>query len=355
MRSFTNTDGCQNKQGGEKMKRVVFFYSLVILCLAVERPAAGQSDAKTEGKKSCPFSIVGLWSSEVTAQTNSIFFDFSPEGYVTLLGHSSGLLPQDFEMLESVNYKLDKPTAPKSIEFTAARGNDAFGPGVTRMEIIEYSDDSFTTRDTASGQKNRWSRERTHRYFLTFAAHPDPSQSGGPAFAMWTVLDGRKTAREALGVQLIKDQEGKTLPVFGPIPVELCDRIIEENDRDAKRKKAVSAFMRLELSAAEFETTQQIYQSWSKQAKTQTLPYDDAYLNGFELLRKLAENLNQCGEKVKLLKLTERERDEMIAKHMLPQYTLEYVRALRKQNNELHINDVEFPWQWRPMIQISGQ
>src|SRR5699024_2470870 len=113
-----------------------------------------------------------------------------------------------------------------AIEFTAGRGNDAFAPGVTRMEIVEYGDDSFTTRAPASEQKIRWVREKTHRYFLTFAARPDPSPGEGPAFAMWTVMDGRETEREALGVQLIKDEQGKTLPVFGPLDAELGDRII---------------------------------------------------------------------------------------------------------------------------------
>jgi hypothetical protein len=284
-----------------------------------------------------------------------LLFDFSPEGYVTLLGHAPGALPQDFEMVESVNYKLDQPAAPKAIEFTTVRGNDAFGPGVTRMDVVEYSDDSFTTRDPASEQKTRWFREKTHRYFLTFAARFDPAQTDRAAFAMWTVLDGRNTDREALGVQLIKDQEEKTSPVFGLIPAETGDRIIEEGDRDAKRKKETNAFMRIELSAAEYEITHQVYQSWSKQVQAQTLPYADAYLNGLEFLRQLAESLNRCDERVKLLKLTSRERDDLIAGHQLPQYTLTYVLALRKQNAELHVNDVEFPWQWRPQIQLPGQ
>src|SRR5689334_20124133 len=129
MRSIMNTDERKNRQDGEKMKRVIILFSLACICLATARPTSGQMGAKSAGKKSCLFSIAGLWRSEVTAQTNSIFFDFSPEGYVTLMGHSAGLLPQDFEMLESVNYKLDPPTAPKTIEFTAAHGNDAFEPG----------------------------------------------------------------------------------------------------------------------------------------------------------------------------------------------------------------------------------
>jgi hypothetical protein len=337
------------------MKRVVFLYSVALLCLVAERAAFAQPQAKPEARKACPFRIAGMWRMEGTTEMTRLFFDFSSEGYVTLLGHAPGTLPQDFEMIEAVNYKLDQPAAPKAIEFTTTRGNDAFGPGVTRMEIIEYSDDSFTTRGPASEQKTRWMREKTHRYFLTFAARPDPSQSGGPAFAMWTVLDGRKADREVLGVQWVKDQEGKTLSAFGPITTEIGDRIIEESDRDAKRKKEESAFMRVELSAAKYEITRRIYESWSKQVQTQALPYADAYLNGLEFLRQIAESLNQCGEPIKLLKLTPRERDEVIAKHQLPQYTLTYIRALRKQNDELHVNDVEFPWQWRPTIQVPGQ
>jgi len=257
------------------MKRVAFFYSLVFLCFVAGRVALGQPKAKAETRKLCPFSITGLWRMEGTTEMTRLFFDFSPEGHVTLMSPAPGALPQDFEVVESVNYKLDRPTAPKSIEFTAARGNDAFGPGVTRLEVVEYGDDSFATRPSASEQKTRWVREKVRRYFLTFAALPVPSQAGGPAFAMWTVMDGRKTDREALGVQFVEDREGKTVPVFGSVSAEIGDRIVEDGDRDAKRKKEDSAFIRIELSAAEYEMTRQIYESWSKQANARTLPYAD--------------------------------------------------------------------------------
>ena len=79
-------------------------------------------------------------------------------------------------MITSVNYKLDKPAAPKSIEFTTWRGNDVFQQGVTSWKIIEYGDDSFTTLDPVSEQQTRWVREQTHRYFLTFAARSGPSR-----------------------------------------------------------------------------------------------------------------------------------------------------------------------------------
>ena len=271
------------------------------------------------------------------------------------MGHSPNTLPQDFEMIESVNYKLNKPDAPKSIEFIATRGNDAFPQGITIMDIVQYSDDSFTTRDPASGQKTHWFREQTHRYFLTFAARRAPLPPGGPVFAMWTAMDGRKTEVEALGIQVIKDDEGKLQPVFGSIPAELYNPIIEESDKDTKNAKAEIAFMRIELTSAEFETTHNLYKTWDEQAKTQALPNTDPYLNGLEFLKRVAESFNQCGEKVKLLSLSQRERDEIISKHTLPQFLLEYVRVMRKKNDEMHVNNAVFPWGWRPMVQLNGQ
>lgn len=336
------------------MKRAAFLYSLILICLVANLVTFGQSNAKSSAKpdagRVCPFSIIGMWKSDATPEPNSIFFNFSPEGWVTLLGPSADTLPQDFEMIAEVNYKLDKPTAPKSIEFTATRGNDAFPRGVTLMEITEYSDNSFTTLDHASGQQARWVRVQTHLYFLTFAARPGPLPQGGPAFVMWTVLDGRKTEVEALGIQLTRDDAGKTIPAFGPIPAELYNHLTDESDKDKKGVKEENVFMRLELTEAEFETTHKIYQTWDGYVKMGKLPYDNQYLNGMEFIRKSAESLNQCGEKLKLLSLTERERDEILSKHAIPQFLFEYIRVMRKKNDEIHINNRVFPWQWRPMI-----
>jgi hypothetical protein len=341
------------------MKRAAFLYSLIFICLVGNSIALGQSearlDATPDAKKICTFSIIGMWKSEARPDTNSVLYSFSPDGWVTLLGSSADTLPQDFEMITAVTYKLDKPAAPKRIEFIAARGNDAFQRGITSMEITEYGDDSFTTLEPATGQKTRWDRVQTHLYFLTFAARSGAMPQGGPAFAMLTVMDGRKIEIEALGVQLTKDDAGKTLPVFGPIPAELYDQLTEESDKDKKTTKDENVFVRLELTQAEFETTHDIFQTWNKYVKAGKLPFGDPYMNGMEFIKKAAESLNQCSEKVKLRSLTQRERDEIVAKKDLPQFLLEYVRVMRKKNDELHVNNRMFPWQWRPMIQVSGQ
>jgi hypothetical protein len=337
------------------MRRAASLYSLMFVCLTAGPASLGQSNARPEAGKVCPFSIVGLWRSNVTAQTKSIFFDFSPEGYVTLLGYSPGTLPQDFEMVESVNYKLDKPAAPRRIEFTTPRGNDAFPQGVTPMDIIAYSDDSFTTLDPASGQKTQWTREQTRRYFLTFAARGGTPQQGGPVLAMWTTLDGREPKVEALGVRLTKDAAGKTAPEFGPVPAEIYDQIRAESEKDKKDNKDGNLIMRFELTTAEFEKTHAVFETWDKYVTNHTLPEADPYLNGAEFLRLVAEGLNQCGEKVKLYRPTQGERDEIASKYNPSRHPLEYVRVMRKKNDELHVNDAAFPWSWRPAVQSPGQ
>jgi len=337
------------------MKRTVSLYSLVLISFVGAGVAWGQADAKlSQAKKVCPFEISGMWRSDATTVSTPIFFSFSPEGHVTLFGHSADTLPQDFEVITSVDYKLDKPAAPTAIEFTADRGNDVFLRGVTSWKIIEYDSDTFTTLDPATEQQTRWVRERAQRHFLTLAARSGTPQQGGPAFAMWTTLNGRDPNVETLGIQLARDDAGKTVPVFGPIPAELYGQITEAAQKDKKSKEEI-VIVRFELTNAEFETTHGIYQLWDEYAKTHTLPQSDPHANALEFLRRAAEGLNQCGEKVKLQRPTQREREELVSRYTPPLRPMEYIRMLRKKNDELNVSDATFPWFWRPSLQIPVQ
>ena len=333
------------------MKRAVFLYSVVFACMAASVIVFGQSKVDPDAKKVCPFNIVGLWRSDSASETSNILFNFSPDGHVTLLEYSSGALPQDFEVMTSVNYKLIKRAAPKRIEFTALRGNDFFLQGITWWDITEYSDDSFTTLDPLSQQRTRWVREQTHRYFLTLAARAGALPSGGPAFAMWTVMDGRNTETEALGVLPTEDDASQKPPVFGQIPASLYNQIIEGNEKEKKSKKDEIVIMRFELTEAEYESTHKAYETWDEYVKSRKLPETDPHRNAMRFMKETVDGLNQCGEKIKLHKLTQRERDEIDSKYRLPQQPLEYIRMTRKSNDEMHITDAMFPWVWRPMIQ----
>jgi hypothetical protein len=343
------------------MKRTVFIYSLMLVCLA----AGGEAFGQTNAPKACPFNIVGTWRSEAAA-ANPILFRFAPDGTVTLLSHSTSIPNEDFEVMAAVKYKLDRPAAPQRLDIIAVRGNEVFGRGTTSLTILEYGDDSFATVNPTTGAGlTRWVRAKTNRYFLTFAArsmpitgysddsstnvHPKdgrPRQAsyGGPAFAMWTKMDGRKTEVETLGLYLVTDSAGRMVPVVGKIPEEIHKQFVRESDKDS------DVMIRLELTEAEYVRTQKVFKTWDKRVQDKTLLYDDPYLNAMEFLRRTAESLNQCGEKVKLHRLNWSQSDEDVTKHKLPLHPLEYIRIMRKRNDELHVTDERFPTDWRPTL-----
>jgi hypothetical protein len=345
------------------MKRTVFICSLVLVTLATGRAAFGQRPAPAAAPKPCPFNIVGTWRSEAEA-ANPIFFRFAPDGTVTLLSRSEGAPDLDFEVTAAMKYKLDKPSAPTSIDLVAVRGNEVFGRGTTTYTVTEFSDDSFTTVNpmTHAGLV-RWVRVKTNRYFLTFAArrmplnayyddnsvaiHPTKGRPtrqtmGGPAFAMWTKLDGRKTEVETLGLHIMTDGAGRMIPVVGPVPAELHKQFASESRKDS------DVMIRLELTEAEYERTHKVFRTWDKRVRDKTLLYDDPYLNAMEFLRRTAESLNLCGEKVKLHKLNWSQWDEVATKHHLPEHPVEYISIMRKRNDELHVTNERFPADWRP-------
>jgi hypothetical protein len=313
----------------------------MLLCLTSGAVAFGQTETKAEAKKSCPISIVGTWRSEAATAT-PVYLRFAPDGNLHVLTRSADLPDADFEITAGARYKLDKPTEPKRLDIIAARGNELFGKGTTSLVIKDYGDESFTTTQVGTGQQTRWVRVQTTRYFLTFAARSGPLQDGGPAFAMWTKLDGRKTEVQTLGIHIIKDSVGRTVPVVGAIPASLTDEFVNES------RKESDVMMRLELTEAEFERTYKVFKTWDKRVQEHTLLYDDPYLNAMEFLRRAAEAINQCGEKVRLHKLTWSQWDEVVSKHNLPQHPLEYIRIMRVNNDKLHVTDAMFPTNWQP-------
>jgi hypothetical protein len=317
------------------MRLTVFLCLLTSVCSLADVDALGQS----EEKKACAFNIAGMWRSEATSETNPVFYGFGQDRRITVFGHVPDVLPHEFEMMASVGYKLDNPAAPKRIEFTATRATDMFREGKTSMEIVQYSDDSFTTLDTESGSQIRWDRVQTRRYFLTFAARSGQAKPDGAAFTMWTKLDGRKTEVEALGVHMAKDAKGKVAPVFGPVPAQLYSEFAAESEKDS------DVMMRMELTEAEFERSYKVFEAWAEFARVAKLPHKDPYLNGLEFLKSAAENLNRCDEKLKL-----HTTDGDAAARNSHQQTFEYVRMMRKKNDDLHVTDRDFPTDWRPTL-----
>src|SRR5688572_28022831 len=107
---------------GKSMRLTILLSLLMSICLLADVNAFGQSDEK----KACAFNIVGMWRSEATSETNPVFYGFGRDGRVTVFGHVADALPHEFEMMASVGYKLDNPSAPRRVTFTATKGSDLF-------------------------------------------------------------------------------------------------------------------------------------------------------------------------------------------------------------------------------------
>ena len=359
------------------MKYIGFLSAIFILTISGKTVSFGQSDSREAARRDskstagapqtngCTFTILGVWKSDATSETNPIYYSFSPTGWVTVLGHTAGALPEDFEMVSQAQYRLDKDGAPTRIEFTTKGKNESFASGTSSLEIIQYSDDSFTVADLKTGYRTRWDRVQARRYFLTLAARRGSAKAPGPVLAMWTTLDGRKTDAEALGVHLMSDEAGTTQVVFETLPTEVysdfaVDAGSEPGVRDSttadvngKRSNSGESkvMIRVELTESEFERSHKIYQTWQRYVKIKALPNAEPYINTVEFLTRTVESLNQCGEKLRVSKPNMSMSGEPTA--VAREHLLEYIKQIRRKNDELHVTDATFPWMWRPSIELS--
>jgi hypothetical protein len=333
------------------MKRVVFLFSLLLICSLIcllgetlVSPTIGVAFGQSGAGKTCPFSITGVWRVEGRTRTaKTFFYDFEPDGAIMISEHTADVLPREYEAIGVAKYVLDKPEAPKRVEFIADFRSGAIPWGKTTLLVVEYGEDSFVTENPKTHDQIRWVRAQTHRYFLTFAARSGQRYGAGSALAMWTTLDGRETKFDALGLRLTKENGGDAVPIFGPIPPELYHEFEDESFKDS------DIMMRFELAKAEFERTYKVFEIWNEYARTATPPHDNPYLNAMEFLKRTAGSLNQCDEKVKL---------PIIANPMDSrnphQHLLEYIKVMRKNNRDLHITNGMFPSDWFPIQLPNG-
>jgi hypothetical protein len=332
------------------MKRFVFICSILLIC-SLGAGNVGQTDVylaygvalgQSAAGKTCPFSITGTWRVEgETRKAKTFLYEFDLNGVIIISERTADNLtddsiPREYEVIGGGKYAVDRPEAPKLIEFRGIsmdkRG--AIPRGETSLQVVEYGDDSFVTSDPTTQALTRWFRVQTHRRFLTFAARNGPSPS---AFAMWTTLDGRDTKIDALGLRT----EGRVgaAPAFGLIPEGLY------HEFEFESKKDYDVMLRLELTDAEFERSHKVFRAWTEFARIGKLPLADSYLNGMEFLKSVAGNLNQCDEKLKLPAT-----GGVTAAQDSRQQALEYIKEMKKKNKGLHVTDGMFPLGWRPFL-----
>jgi hypothetical protein len=314
-----------------------------LIALAVVCASAGP--ARAQGA-ACPLEIVGIWKPQTISEANPLLLSFSSDGWVSLLESASESRAQDFDVAEQARYQLDASPDALRIAFQAGRGNEVLPAGTSWWEVAEYGDSSFTTLNRESGERAYWARVQTHRYFLTLAARPGVGGlGGGPAFLMWTTLDGRSPRLEALGVHAGRGDGAAAFATFGRIPAALAAEFARERDSDGR------AMLRIELSEAEYRRTYAVFASWDERARTRSLPAADPFRLVSEFIGEALDRLNLCGPAIQLPEAgaaAPAGADD----RSLPQHALVIIQWLRAMNGRRHVTDGEFPAAWQPQPAI---
>jgi hypothetical protein len=322
-----------------------------LIALAVVCASAGPARPSTSlgagaQEAACPLEIVGIWKPQTTAEANPMLLSFSTDGWVSFLESAAETRAQDFDVAEQARYQLDASPDALRIAFQAGRGNEVLPAGTSWWEVAEYGDSSFTTLNRESGERSYWARVQTHRYFLTLAARPGVTGlGGGPAFLMWTTLDGRSTSLEALGVHVGRNDGAAGPATFGRIPAALAAEFAGERDEDGR------AMLRIELSEAEYRRTHAVFASWDERARTRSLPVADPYRLVGEFIGEALDRLNLCGATIQLPEAGAAPpagADD----RSLPRHALLIIQWLRAMNERRHVSDGEFPAGWQPQPAI---
>lgn len=256
---------------------------------------------------------------------------FAPDGWANVVSVTGAGRPEEFDTIAQVRYQLVPRRDPRRIEFRTQRGNDLFPAGTSSWEITSYTDEGFSSRrsDSPAGEQSLWTRLQTHRYFLTLATRDSSAGREAATFVMWTTLDGKKAAYEALGAV----REGTTAR-FGRVGDELVQAFARES------KRPDETMMRVELSEAEYRRTHQVFESWDALLARDVLATEDPDTQALGLLDAAIQSANRCGQK---LPATEDGATASSARR-----PGDLVRTLRRLNDRRHVPDKLFPFRWKP-------
>ena len=319
------------------MKRLVIFFSLILLCVPVIATAFGQSyeTQKDAVKRGCEFNPVGTWKAATFNEKNPTLYRFTPDAKVTALSGSSSQLRE----IASAVYTLDNPKAPKTIVIKSEKGGGGFDEGITSMEITGYDDTSMTFVKPGSVPA-RWVRVDPNRYFMVLAGRTGTFyDAGGPTFPMMIKTDGQKTQIDAVGIYTNKANGHWS---FGTIPAETYNEFMKEPRKDS------DVMLRLEITATQYERALKIVKDWERRARNpQTdLLYDDLRMDNILVVKQVTESLNQCGEKFKLYKLDWSLEDYIsdgpLETPQLGRIPFMYFKELKRLNEAVHVSDEKF-------------
>jgi hypothetical protein len=283
----------------------------------------------------CPVEIVGTWRLTAATEPQPMLVTFATDGWANVETVTGAGRPEDFDTIAQVRYQLVPRRNPKRIEFQTARGNDLFPAGTSSWEIINSTDESFSSRrsDSTAGETAQWSRIQTHRYFLTFAARDGAGGREQATFVMWTTLDGQKPKYEALGAAKLGAEAR-----FGRMPDEALQSFVRES------KRTDETMLRIELNEAEYFRTHQVFEAWNALLSRDVLAKDDPDRQVLGLLDAALQSVNRCGLKIRTTP------DGVAAAPA--RNANELVRTIRRINDRRHVPDKVFPFRWqRPAVE----
>ncbi|MGH9347466.1 MAG: hypothetical protein ACRD26_09400 [Vicinamibacterales bacterium] len=311
----------------------------VIAAIGVGPWAAG---GHSQGDLACPPVLVGIWKADSTHETQPIFLGFSADGWVSHLESGGGTRAAEFGVLAQAGYTLDLRRRSPRILFKTRRGSDYFPPGDSSWQIGDYGDELFTAMNVGTGEASRWLRVQTHRYFLTFAAAASEPGGGGPAFAIWTRFDGRRTELDALGLYVARRADGRPAAAFGRLPIALASAFATEADHDG------DVMMRVELSEADYHRTHMVFEEWDERLRNRALAPGDPYQRALEFLEQTAARLNQCGVRITLAPAGAPPPAPAVGEEDRRQQPSRFVKRIHQMNRTRHVADGMFPFVWEP-------
>jgi hypothetical protein len=304
------------------MKRTAILCSTLIILLAAGGSALGE-----EG--SCSFNIVGTWRTS-TSDYGAQLYRFAADGTVTALTESESGQSSKPREIAKATYKLDSPTSPRMISFTAEDSDGVFPKGVSSMEITFYDDASFTCVKPGNAV-SRWIRVDHNRYFVVLAARLGTFyDQSGPAFPSLIKIDGGKTQIDAVGLYAVKGKRG-----FGTVPPEVYSEFMKEPSSDK------DVMLRLEINGEQYERGLKVLRHWERRVREGALLYSKkGNLDNVLLVRQVAESLGQCSQKIKIYNLNYVYDDDWISnKYGAPFVPFHYFKELRRLNEALHVRD----------------
>jgi hypothetical protein len=318
------------------MKRSAIFFALMFVCLSAAATAFGQ--------KGCEFNITGTWKAASSNDANPLLYRFAPDGTVTALAAKGAGQTAELREMATATYQLDNPKAPKAITFGATKEGGGFAAGLTSLTITEYDDTSFTCVKPGSAP-TRWIKADLYRYFIVLAGRSGTFYDhSGPAFSMLIKLDGQKMQVAAVGIYAAKGAR-----LFGPVPATTYNEFMKDPRADT------DVMLRLEVTAAQYERSMKILATWERRVREGALLYPDVAMDNILLVKQITENLNQCGEKIRLYNLDWGINDDISDNYRPPQIPFQYFKELRRLNEALHVRDEKFYERESPMQQRAGQ